>query len=289
LLSYTVDENVVESLIGDPDRLRQVIVNLVGNAVKFTSQGEVAVEVHVDERHSDGSRLRFSVRDTGIGIAREKQDLIFDAFAQADGSTTRRYGGTGLGLSISKRLVSLMGGEIWLESELGKGTTFYFTSEFALPSHRSLHDPAAIEPSLDAFTVLAAADHPADRRLIGSLLHGWRLNATVVGTGFEAIQLLHKQTFDLLILDIHSQDRDARQVARQAQERWPQSDMPVVLLTEMGSRNDLVPPDELRIDERLAKPLKPSDLRATIYRLLTPQARRPAAVAQEFLSHELVS
>ena len=129
-LAYQVDEQTSDYLLGDPARLRQIIINLTGNSIKFTSVGEVVLEVKQESETADAYRLTFSIRDTGIGIAPEKQGLVFEAFSQADTSTTRRYGGTGLGLSISKQLVNLMKGRIWLESELGKGTTFFFTAEF---------------------------------------------------------------------------------------------------------------------------------------------------------------
>jgi osomolarity two-component system, sensor histidine kinase NIK1 len=127
-LIYDVDPSIPDQLIGDPLRLRQVITNLIGNAVKFTTKGQVALSCRVVSQLSDAVELEFCVADTGIGIKQDKLDLIFDTFAQADGSTTRKYGGTGLGLSISKRLVNLMNGKLWVESVYGKGSRFYFTT-----------------------------------------------------------------------------------------------------------------------------------------------------------------
>ena len=164
-LTSEVAEEVPDVLVGDPGRVRQVLVNLVGNAIKFTQHGEVAVRVSVQRRQDRTVTLHFSVRDTGIGIPTEKLDLIFDMFSQADGSTTRRHGGTGLGLSISKRLVALMSGRIWVESELGKGSIFHFTAEFeqaAEPARAG--EPAASEPCR-AKVLKVDADNPASRRI----------------------------------------------------------------------------------------------------------------------------
>ena len=133
-LNVHVDPEVVDVVAGDPARLRQIIVNLVGNAIKFTSSGEVAVSVHVESQQDQSVMLRFTVKDTGIGIPRERQNEIFSAFTQADASTTRQYGGTGLGLTICSRLTKLLGGEIWVESEPGKGSSFHFTARFGVPS-----------------------------------------------------------------------------------------------------------------------------------------------------------
>ena len=129
-LQWSLAPGVPDIVNGDPLRLRQILLNLVGNAIKFTERGTVTVSVDVDEDMPDGVLLHFRVTDTGIGIAKEKQALVFEAFTQADSSTTRKYGGTGLGLTITSRLVTMMGGKIWLESELGKGTTFHFTALF---------------------------------------------------------------------------------------------------------------------------------------------------------------
>ena len=139
---------VPAELLGDAGRLRQIIVNLVGNATKFTQQGEIVVDVSVEQRSSGSVRLHFSVQDTGIGIPADKQARIFESFSQADASTTRRFGGTGLGLAISAQLVNLMGGRIWVDSQEGQGSTFHFTAQFALPSDqplsRCLAQPVAI-------------------------------------------------------------------------------------------------------------------------------------------------
>ncbi len=161
-LTSRVPAEVPEHLVGDLGRLRQVLLNLVGNALKFTDRGEVSVEVALEETRTDACRLRFSVRDTGIGIPENKHKLIFDAFAQGDGSTHRKYGGTGLGLAISAKLVALMGGRIWLESAPGAGSTFHFTAEFRLGEAENAAAPhGASENAADRRP--AEARHPARR------------------------------------------------------------------------------------------------------------------------------
>ncbi len=162
-LLYEIDEAIPDNLIGDPGRLRQIVLNLISNAVKFTLQGEVALNVSLESQTADSAVLHFAVRDTGIGIPADKQELVFAAFSQADSSTTRRFGGTGLGLSISKQLVGLMNGKIWLESELGQGSCFHFTAEFKFQQPAGEATPLPAFPNLQ---VLIVDDHPAIRRIL---------------------------------------------------------------------------------------------------------------------------
>src|SRR6185436_4090358 len=170
-----------DALVGDPGRLRQIIVNLVGNAIKFTNQGEVALGVAVDAAGPNDVLLHFSVTDNGIGIAADKQQLIFEAFSQADGSTTRRYGGTGLGLAISSKFVRMMGGRIWVESQLGVGSTFHFTARFArqqieqVPAHSPIPDPAWRN-----LRVLVVDDNGTNRAILQESLAQWHMKPTAV-------------------------------------------------------------------------------------------------------------
>jgi two-component system, sensor histidine kinase and response regulator len=171
-LAYEAEEEVPDYLVGDPGRLRQIMVNLVGNAIKFTEQGEVFVSVSVEAHRAKAARLHFSVRDTGIGIPVDKQKQVFEAFSQADGSTTRRYGGTGLGLSICKRLVAMMGGNIWLESEEGKGTTIHFTPEFEI-AEDATDTESGEAPDLRGLKVLVVDDNATNRRILEGMLKRW--------------------------------------------------------------------------------------------------------------------
>ena len=164
---YEIDETVPDKVIGDPGRLRQILLNLLSNAIKFTHTGEVALSVSVESNSATQLQLIFGVRDTGIGVAPEKQELIFGAFSQADGSTTRRFGGTGLGLSICKQLVTMMGGRIWLESELEKGTTFYFTAQFgSVTEQADWRKPAHVVVNLENVKVLIVDDNATNRSFL---------------------------------------------------------------------------------------------------------------------------
>ncbi|HVQ13466.1 MAG TPA: ATP-binding protein, partial [Vicinamibacterales bacterium] len=203
-LSCRIAPDIPDALIGDPGRLRQVLLNLVGNAIKFTDEGEVAVNVSVDERGKDDVRLRFTVRDTGIGIPEEKQWEIFGAFVQADASTTRKYGGTGLGLTISTQLVEMMDGRMWLDSDVGKGTNFHFVARFAL-AHEG--DTIASAPTnLRDLNVLVVDDNETNRFILSEILASWQMRATTVDSADAALKSLQQaaergKPFHLLLTD----------------------------------------------------------------------------------------
>jgi len=183
-LACHVRSDVPDRLVGDPGRLKQVLTNLIGNAIKFTEHGEVVVHADVGSLDQDAVVLHFSVVDTGIGIPEEKRALIFDAFAQADSSTTRTFGGTGLGLAIAAELISLMGGTIWLDSEVGAGSTFHFTARFKRPPSDQPRDET---PDLHALPVLAVDDNATNRRILDEVLRNWRMTPTVVSSAADAI------------------------------------------------------------------------------------------------------
>ncbi len=186
-LSVRVSPDVPGTVIGDPTRLRQLIVNLVGNAIKFTEQGNITVDAELEEMSRDGVRLHLRVSDTGIGIPLEKQQVIFESFAQADGSTTRLFGGTGLGLTISRRLVALMGGRMWVESEVGKGSTFHFTATLrrgtAPPSNRE----QIAGQTLPGLEVLVVDDNGPNRNILAEMLNNWRMRPVLAGGGEAAL------------------------------------------------------------------------------------------------------
>lgn len=267
ILAYSVDEDIADSLIGDSHRLRQIIVNLAGNAIKFTSRGEVVVEVHQDALSAATCRLHFTVCDTGIGIPQESQRKIFEAFSQADGSTTRRYGGTGLGLSISRRLAEMMGGAVWLNSESGKGTTFHFTAEFRLPTQPGDLKEQRTSCDLSNLKVLAVDDHPVNRRLLQALLRRWRIEPVLAQDAEEALALLEQNVFDLLLVDVQMPDMDGLELTRVVRTRWPDSGMRIVALTSLGERSDAARLHAAGTDAYLIKPLKNSDLLETLAKL----------------------
>jgi signal transduction histidine kinase/DNA-binding response OmpR family regulator len=193
LMAY-IDPEIPGTLQGDPGRIRQIIVNLVGNAVKFTTQGEVAVQVHLQERSDEQALLRFVVSDTGIGILPETAERLFQPFTQADGSVSRKFGGTGLGLAICKQLVELMGGEVGLESQEGQGSTFWFSVPFAVPEQ--LDQPAARHPSLkdlDDLSILVVDDNDTHRSIIENYLDSWGVNFASTANGPDALQLLYER------------------------------------------------------------------------------------------------
>jgi two-component system sensor histidine kinase/response regulator len=189
-LCARVSPKVPMFLLGDPTRLRQLIVNLVGNAVKFTEQGTIVVNAELDEISGAEVRLHISVSDTGMGIPHDKQQVIFESFAQVDGSTTRRFGGTGLGLTISRQLAELMGGRIWVESELGKGSTFHFTCKFEQGNAPVTHEERIAGEALPGVNVLVADNNSVNREILGEMLSNWRMNPTLVDSGAAALQEL---------------------------------------------------------------------------------------------------
>src|SRR5262245_29569234 len=212
-LAYDVAAGVPDSLVGDAGRLRQVLLNILGNAVKFTAQGEVVLRVRIERQDESGALLRFSASDTGIGIPLDKQEHIFQAFTQADSSTTRRYGGTGLGLAIARRLVALMGGELWVESTEGHGSTFHFTASFG-KAHAVERAPAGDPPpALDGLRVLVVDDNRTNGRILENMLESWHMKPVAVCDSNAALAALRKaspstQPFGVVITDCRMPDVD---------------------------------------------------------------------------------
>ncbi len=293
-LAYRVGEDVPRVLVGDPTRLRQIIVNLVANAVKFTEQGEVVVRVDTDSRSVDGIALHFSVADTGIGIPREKQHSIFDPFAQADGSITRRYGGTGLGLAISSRLVSMMDGRIWVESEPGRGSTFHFTAHFSLvKTPRAEPQPVAPE-SLEGMRVLIVDDNATNRRILEEMLLRWGMKPAVADSGKTALALWAGareagEPFTLILLDAIMPEMDGFEVAQELQKATSPQEATILMLTSSGLRGDAARCRALGIVAYLVKPIRPSELRAAVLavlRKIPASADKAALVTRHTLRKE---
>ncbi len=271
-LGCQIPPELVGTLVGDPLRLRQVVVNLVGNAIKFTERGEVVVGVELEEETADGVRLHFTVTDTGIGIPEEKQKLIFDAFAQADGSMTRRYGGTGLGLAISAQLVAAMGGRIWVESAPGRGSVFHFTAFFGVGSDAARRTP--VQPAnLRGLRVLVVDDHETNRRILRDILTYWQMRPTVVDGGMVALAELRQaalagSSYDLVLLDAMMPELDGFAVAERIRREPETARLPVLMLTSGGQLGELARCKEVAIDGYLIKPMKQSDLLDAILTVL---------------------
>jgi PAS domain S-box-containing protein len=269
--------DVPDGLNGDPTRLRQIVVNLVGNAIKFTARGEVEVQVAVQEETADEVTLHFAVKDTGIGIPLERQQVIFEAFTQADNSMTRLHGGTGLGLSISSRLVKLMGGRIWVESEVGRGSTFHFTVRLPMQKISSRkYKPVDIE-MLRNLPVLIVDDNATSRRIFHEMTLGWHMRPTLAEGGAEALVLLEQAAkrgtpFALVLLDAQMPGIDGFGVAERLKRDMPSAGPSLIMLTSAGLRGDAARCRELDINAYLNKPVKRSDLLEVIRGVLGAQA-----------------
>ncbi len=273
-----VAPDIPEILRGDFSRLRQVVVNLLGNAIKFTDHGEVALRVDLQSTTATNCVLHFTITDTGVGIPLEKQDSIFDAFSQADNSTTRKYGGTGLGLSISTRLVSMMGGKIWVESKLGQGSTFHFTIGLEVPNSPKPIEIGRIAPPeiLRGVKVLIVDDNRTNCRILEGMLKRWEMRSTSVESGDAALwTLIEAQTtnqpFSLVVTDMHMPGMDGFTFIERMRERPELSAAIVMMLTSAGHRGDAVRCQELGVSAYLLKPIRQSELREAIARVLGAQ------------------
>ncbi len=263
-----------QGLVGDPLRLRQVLVNLVGNALKFTTNGHVILAVAVEQRTDTGVRLRFSVTDTGIGIPPAKQREIFEPFRQVDGSTTRRFGGTGLGLTISTTLVGLMGGQLSVESTPGVGSTFRFTASFDI-AHLAGGDGR--RGMLEGLKVLIVDDNVVNRRIFVDTLVRWKMKPTATSGGQEGLQALIEaartnEPFALVLLDANMPDLDGFAVAEEIRFHQELAGACIMMLTSSGQYGDAARCRELGVGTYLTKPVKQTDLFEAIYRALDRQA-----------------
>jgi len=233
-LVYQVDHNVPPQIIADPLRLRQILINLVSNAMKFTTKGEVFVSIKADGVGTDDLTLHFSIRDTGIGIPADKLNKLFKAFSQVDSSTTRKYGGTGLGLAISEKLVNLMGGHISVESEVGVGTTFSFTIQSKAGVNAQRNYVYLNIQELEGKSLMVVDDNATNREILKAQLEHWKFLPVVTGSGAEALKVLNsKQKVDLVISDMNMPDMDGAQLAKKIKKKHP--DLPIILLSSMGN------------------------------------------------------
>lgn len=277
-LAYFIDPAAPESIVGDGIRLRQVLVNLVGNAIKFTDTGEVVVNVAVDDydQAEDVYKLHFSVRDTGIGIPPERQHRLFQSFSQVDASTTRRFGGTGLGLAISKRLIELMGGNLWVESTgiPGEGSTFHFMvrSRAGHLTRRLFQLP--IQPELHGKRLLIVDDNETNRRILTTQAASWYMESEATASPLEALRWLDEgKQFDIAILDMQMPEMDGLTLAAAIQQKYDAETLPLVMLTSLGRRD--VGDIDVEFAAFLNKPLKPSQLFDVLLNIITGQTRMP--------------
>jgi two-component system, sensor histidine kinase and response regulator len=263
-LAYEVSIDVPEVVVLDPHRLRQVLTNLVGNAAKFTEHGEVLVSVESEGRTDAEEFLHFRVHDTGLGIAPEKQKVIFAPFEQADSSTTRRFGGSGLGLSISRKLVEMMGGRIWVESEVGRGSTFHFTVRCQRSAQKAPPPPATIG-DLYGLSTLVVDDNATNRRILNEMLTRWRMRPTTVDGGRAALGcLLHAaatgRPFPLVLIDAHMPEMGGFELAARIKETPELAGATIMMLSSADLTGEAARCRELGVSAFLTKPIRQSEL-----------------------------
>ena len=291
-LACFVPPQVPEFVVGDPVRLRQIILNLVGNAIKFTEKGEVVLQASVVVNDDNGLTLQYSVRDTGIGIPPEKQNLIFEPFSQADASTTRRFGGTGLGLTISLRLIEMMGGRLWLESEPGRGSTFHFTAQLGRATGVLSSTPTIDAALLENLPVLIVDDNETNRHILEATVKHWAMKPACVSSAREALVALNSanqtgRPFELMIVDCQMPDLDGFMLVEQIRNT-PSLKPPVTLmLTSGGQRGDGARCKELGIAAYLIKPVLQSDLLEALVRVIAPPDPSGATPQQPITRHTL--
>ena len=283
-----VSPKVPATLIGDPTRLRQLFVNLVGNAIKFTEEGNILVDTELEAIADDTVRLHISVSDTGLGIPVEKQQVIFESFAQADGSTTRRYGGTGLGLTISRQLVELMGGKMWVESEIGKGSTFHFTCNLQLGSAAGPVQEQIAGRSLQGLNVLIVDNNEMNREILAEMLANWGMNPKQAGDGAIALEMLENardagHAFPLVLLDASMPKIDGFQVLQRI--RLSPALAGAVIMMLSADRRMIDAPRCLELGARrcLTKPIGQSELLDAILLALRPRAIEETSIESKVL------
>ena len=276
---FDVHPDVPASVVGDPGRIRQVLVNLIGNSLKFTQRGEIQVDVRREEQKAEGTVLRFSIRDTGVGIPLDKQDKIFAAFSQSDSSVARKYGGTGLGLAISTQLVNLMGGRLWLESAVGKGSTFFFTIQAgaAIPEVPS----ESLQVSrLAGVPILIVDDNATNRRVLEDSVTGWKMIPSVVECAADALQVLeHVRSsgalMPLVLTDAHMPEIDGFGLVERIRQDPALANLRIVILTSGDQCRDAARCRELGVAAYLSKPFDRLELREVLLRVLAGHPGAP--------------
>jgi two-component system, sensor histidine kinase and response regulator len=274
----TVASNVPHLLRGDPGRLRQILTNLLSNALKFTERGEVVLRVELEDETAQDATLRFSITDTGIGIPPEAQRRLFNSFEQADGSTTRKYGGTGLGLAICKKLVTAMGGDIGIDSEVGRGSTFWFTGRFPKQTGAAKPTQLAIQ-DFENLRALVVDDNATNRQILSHQLAAWKMQQGSANGGATALTMLRESAaagkrFDLALLDMQMPEMDGLALARAIKNDPHIAATRLIMLTSLGERFTPEELEEVGLDAYLVKPVKKSRLHATLVNVISGQRRK---------------
>ncbi|HTP11999.1 MAG TPA: PAS domain S-box protein [Bacteroidota bacterium] len=292
-LLYWIDPRVPPIVVGDKLRLRQIFFNLIGNAIKFTEKGEVYASVTLDWRVANECQLHFAVKDTGIGIPKDRADRLFKAFSQVDSSTTRKYGGTGLGLAISTRLVELMGGRIWVESDEGKGSTFTFTAKIGVPGDTVALPTVVVRakvPELQGKRVLIVDDNSTNLRVLQLQCEYWGMVVRTTNSPHEALEWVCKgDPFDIAILDMLMPNMNGIQLAAEIAKQRPKESLPLLLLTSTGTNDENVRRNAHLFSSTVSKPVKQDDLFNHIVSLLssaakTPRPKKPVTELEKKLS-----
>jgi len=274
-IMYYIDPAVNQYIFGDGFRLRQILVNLVGNAIKFTEKGEIFIQVGIKSIKDDEVHLEFSIKDTGIGIPADKLSGIFIPFTQADTTTTRKYGGTGLGLAITSKLVNLMRGKIWVESTEGQGSDFKFTIEtqFTQPVGEVSNADEMLH-NLPGKHVLIVDDNPTNRKILQLQCGIWGMQSTVAPSGAEALRILAgDQKFDIGILDMQMPEMDGMMLAREIRKTWDKNTLPLIMLTSIGHNSGSEEMQNL-FTYFVNKPIKHSHLAEILLKVLSPSSTR---------------
>ena len=289
-----IDPELHMDLMGDPARLRQILVNLIGNAIKFTSLGEVVIHAELEENTKENTTIQFSVSDTGVGIPPDRQKAIFDRFTQADGSTTRKFGGTGLGLSICKQLTEMMGGTIGLDSQPGEGSTFWFTIPFAKSTEPSVpKHPAVLQTvSIQGVHVLGVDDNTTNRVILSRMLSGFGCRVQMADNGQTAVDILkaaqeQHNPFKIVLLDLQMPEIDGEETARLIKSDPAIKDVKIIVLTSMGQRGDAARLLALGCSGYLLKPVKMQMLLEALVSVMGQSEEKPQLVTQHSISEKV--